>query len=114
VTLLELYKKERNYGRSGSSIAVWNMVVMDARFAIFKVVLNSHIQDVPLEDLIPDCVVFFMDKEWQMIYNKDSRDGLKRGICFVNNFDYDHAPMEEESKPSAEEEDGNVTPDRHP
>jgi hypothetical protein len=46
VTLLELYKKERNYGRSGSSIVVWNIVVMDASFAVFKVVLNSHIQDV--------------------------------------------------------------------
>jgi hypothetical protein len=36
---------------------------MDASFGLFKVVLNSNIQDVPYEELVPSSIVFFEDKE---------------------------------------------------
>jgi hypothetical protein len=118
--LLELYKQERKYGshKNSTPVEIWSMVVMDASFGLFKVVLNSNIQDVPYEELVPGSIVFFEDKEWRMLYHKDSHDGLKRGICFATNMKYDHAPcfFEEDDKKvkaSKDKEGGNVTPDRH-
>jgi hypothetical protein len=86
--LLEVYQAQRQYGHQPYStpVEVWEMVVMDGSYAMFKLVLNSRVQDVPHEELHVGTTIFMQDSEYSIIRNKVARDGNQRGVLFVNNL----------------------------
>jgi hypothetical protein len=115
LVLLEVYQVRRQYGshKNASPLDVWEMVVMDGAFAMFKIVLNSRIQDVPIEHLHVGTTIFMDEKEFSIIRHKVAKDGNQRGLLFVTNFDYDPAP-EHAVKPENiqnGDERSEVTPD---
>jgi hypothetical protein len=94
LVLLEVYKVCHQYGlhRNSAPLDVWEMVVIDGSFSMFKIVMNSCVQDLPVEHLHVGTTIFMQEDEFSIIRNKVARDGTQRGLLFVTNFDYDPAP----------------------
>jgi hypothetical protein len=84
------------------------MIVMDHSFGVFKAVINSSMQNLPHENMHPGSTIIIAENDWKMIYNKDSVEGYKRGILFVNNLTFEMAPS---TVSEANKDDGHVTPD---
>jgi hypothetical protein len=81
--------------------------------AISDVVMNSRVQDMPVEHLHVGTTIFIQEEEYSIIRNKAASDGNQRGLLFVTNFDYDPAP-EHALKPENiinGDEKSEVTPD---
>lgn len=108
VTLLKLYCDVRQCGKhkNSSAIDVWNLVVMDATQAIFKVVLNSGMQDIPHEELHPGSTIIIQEQDYKVIL-KQKDETVRRGIVFVDNFDWGPAPKHTPT----DDDSSAVTPD---
>lgn len=77
--------------KNSTGIDVSNMVVMDQRFGVFKVVLNSGLSaDIPHEELHVGSTIIIVD--WSIIWHTDAEEGWKRGVLFISNFDWGPAP----------------------
>lgn len=113
VTLLELSCDVRQYGKHKNStgIDVYSMIVSDYTFGVFKLVLNSGLsQDFPQEDIHPGCTIILHD--WSVLWNKATDEGIKRGIVFINHFDFEPAPHSGSSKEKDDaDSESVVTPD---
>jgi hypothetical protein len=73
VTLVEAYTKVSQYGSHSNAapLKVWEMIVMDGSFALFKIVLNSTIQDVPHEDWHPGCTMIIQRADYKTFETRE-------------------------------------------
>lgn len=93
VTLLSLTCNVQQHGKhkNCTGIDVWNVVVMDQTFGVFKVVLNSGLsRDTPHEELHVGSTVVIVD--WTIVWNTDLEEGWKCSVLFIRDFDWSPAP----------------------
>jgi hypothetical protein len=116
LTVLEVYQKPHKYGnkKNGEPLLVWEIIVMDGSFRMFKVVLNSSIQDIPYDqDLlgVGATLIINQQHEYRIIRNKPTPEGFQQEMMFVTCCDYDAAPeTTEKSETVRGDGDTEVTP----
>ena len=109
VTLLRLTCTVRQYGKHKNSkgVDVWQMVVMDGAYDLFKIIINSRAsRDIPHEDLLPGSTILIEPTDYRMIYMQDD-DSYQRGLMFIDNFDWEPAPRYD----AGDESRSTVTPE---
>jgi hypothetical protein len=110
LTMLDMWPTICRYGnhKNSTSFDVWNMVCMDGSYGLIRVAFNSSMKTIRHEEMHPGTLVTMGENDWRVIYNKDSSDGFKRGILFVDKAEFSLTPS---TISKEDKEEGHVTPD---
>ena len=93
LTLLRLGSRIRRCGthKNSEAVDIYHFIVMDGHHSVFKAVVNSgESRNMPVDDLHNGTTLIVT--EWRLI-TMDSQPGeYKKGILFINKFDWRPAP----------------------